>query len=83
MPAAGASGVNSRDLRTFEVDLERAVRMRKLVPASFTYVAESGIQTSDDVRRLRDAEVDAVLVGSALMTAADPGEALRGLIEAP
>lgn len=74
-------GVNARDLRTFEVDLERAVRLRKLVPRSFVYVAESGIASLDDVLRLRDAEVDAVLVGSMLMRADDPGEALRQLVD--
>jgi indole-3-glycerol phosphate synthase len=74
-------GVNARDLRTFEVDLERAVRMRRLVPRSFTYVAESGIETADDLRRLRDAEVDAVLIGSALMSAEDPAQALQDLLE--
>lgn len=74
-------GVNARDLRTFEVDLERAVRMRALVPRSFTYVAESGIGGVEDLLRLRDAEVDAVLVGSLLMRADDPGEALRQLVD--
>lgn len=75
-------GVNARDLRTFEVDLERAIRLRRLVPRSFTYVAESGITGPDDLRRLRDAEVDAVLVGSLLMRADDPAAALRELVDA-
>lgn len=75
-------GVNARDLRTFEVDLERAVRLRGLVPRTFTYVAESGITSVEDLRRLRDAEVDAVLVGSMLMKAEDPGQALRDLVDA-
>ena len=63
------------------MDLERAVRLRKLVPRSFVYVAESGIASLDDVLRLRDVEVDAVLVGSMLMRADDPGEALRQLVD--
>jgi indole-3-glycerol phosphate synthase len=74
-------GVNARDLRTFEVDLDRAVRMRSLVPRSFTYVAESGIESLDDLLRLRDADVDAVLVGSMLMRADDPGAVLRQLVD--
>ena len=74
-------GVNARDLRTFEVDLERAIALRSLVPRSFTYVAESGIGSLDDLIRLRDAEVDAVLVGSLLMRADDAGEALRQLVD--
>jgi len=80
--AAGAKiiGVNSRDLRTFEVDLERAVRCRKLVPNDFVYVAESGIRSRADMQRLREAEVDAVLVGTHLMRATDPGLALMDLM---
>jgi indole-3-glycerol phosphate synthase len=75
-------GVNARDLRTFEVDLDTSIRLRELVPASFTYVAESGIRSVADLLRLRDVGVDAVLVGSALMSADDPGEALRAFAEA-
>jgi indole-3-glycerol phosphate synthase len=80
--AAGAKiiGVNSRDLRTFEVDLERSIRCRKLVPSSFVYVAESGIRSRADMQRLREAEVDAALVGTHLMRAADPGLALMDLM---
>lgn len=81
--SAGARvvGVNARDLRTFEIDPERPVRLRRLVPSSFTYVAESGVQGLDDVRRLRDADVDAVLVGTALMSAEDPAQALSELLD--
>lgn len=80
--AAGAKivGVNARDLRTFEVDLERTMRLRALVPASFVYVAESGIRSREDVQRLREAGVDAILVGTHLMRAEDPGMALMDLL---
>ena len=80
--AAGARliGVNARDLSTFELDPDRCARMRKLVPPSFTYVAESGVKSAEDVLRLRDAGADAILIGSYLMQAANPGEALRQLI---
>ncbi len=80
--AAGARlvGVNARDLRTFQVDLERAARLRARVPASFTYVAESGIRGKADMALLRQAGVDAVLVGSHLMRAPDPGLALMDLM---
>src|SRR5690606_23426553 len=63
--AAGARvvGVNNRDLHTFEVDIERAASLRSSVPASFTFVAESGIRSRDDVQRLREAGVDGILVG--------------------
>jgi indole-3-glycerol phosphate synthase len=80
--SAGARiiGGNARDLRTFTVDLQRAIDLRRLVPSSFLYVAESGVSTPADLARLRDAGVDAVLVGSALMGADDPGVALAELV---
>ncbi len=81
--AAGARivGLNARDLQTFEVDLERVIRHRPDVPREgFLYVAESGIQTREDVRRLRAAGVDAALVGSVLMKAEDPGAQLSELM---
>jgi len=80
--SAGARiiGGNARDLRTFQVDLQRAIDLRRLVPSSFVYVAESGIQSRADLARLRDAGVDAVLVGTSLMSADDPEAALRELI---
>jgi indole-3-glycerol phosphate synthase len=79
--AAGADliGVNQRDLVTFEVDTERAVRVGASLPATAVRVAESGIRTSNDVRRLADAGFDALLVGEALVTAPDPGAALAAL----
>ncbi len=73
-------GVNQRDLETFRVDTARAERVAKVLPASVTTVAESGIESRDDVRRLADAGFDAVLVGEALVTAADPEGAVRVLL---
>ncbi len=72
-------GVNQRDLVTFEVDHERAERMASLIPNDVVKVAESGVRTGDDARRLRDAGYDAVLVGESLVTAGDIGSALRDL----
>jgi indole-3-glycerol phosphate synthase len=72
-------GVNQRDLTTFEVDPARAARVAGMLPAEVIRVAESGIRNGDDVRRLGDAGFDAVLVGEALVTAADPAGALREL----
>jgi indole-3-glycerol phosphate synthase len=82
--AAGAEmvGVNQRDLVTFSVDTERAIRVGASLPGTVVRVAESGIRTRDDVRRLGDAGFDAVLVGEALVTASDPGAALASLTEA-
>jgi indole-3-glycerol phosphate synthase len=79
--AAGANviGVNHRDLHTFEVDPELTARLRPLVPKDRLVVAESGIHSGEDARRMRDAGADAVLVGEALMRAADPTAKLREL----
>jgi indole-3-glycerol phosphate synthase len=79
--SAGAEmvGVNQRDLVTFSVDTDRAVRVSAALPGTVVRVAESGIRTRDDVRRLADAGFDAVLVGEALVTASDPGAALASL----
>ena len=80
--AAGADviGVNNRDLRTFEMDLATTERLRPLAPPEVTFVAESGIFTRDDIRRLEAANVDAVLIGEALVTVPDPAEKLRELL---
>ena len=82
--AAGASvvGVNQRDLRTFEVDTERAVRVAAQIPDGVVRVAESGIRDGADVSRLAVAGFHAVLVGETLVTAPDPAQALRDLLEA-
>lgn len=81
--SAGARivGVNARDLRTFELDPELPLRLRRSVPRSFTYVAESGVTTVEDLLRVRDADVDAVIIGTALMSANDPGQALQDLLD--
>jgi indole-3-glycerol phosphate synthase len=80
--AAGADliGVNNRDLKTFEVTLETSLRLAPGIPAGVVKVAESGIHSSADIRRLRDAGFDAFLVGEHLMQSAKPSEALRGLM---
>jgi len=72
-------GVNNRDLRTFEVDLGTTERLAAMVPDDRVLVAESGVHTREDIERLADAGAEAALVGTALMRAEDPGEALRGL----
>jgi indole-3-glycerol phosphate synthase len=74
-------GVNQRDLRTFEVDKTRAVRLSRTIPAGMLKVAESGIETPADLVKLRDAGYDGALIGERLVTDPDPAEALRRLRE--
>ena len=78
---AGAQviGINHRDLKTFSVDLGLTERLRKLVPTEVVLVAESGIHTAADARRMREAGADAILVGEALMRAGDPAAQIREL----
>jgi indole-3-glycerol phosphate synthase len=79
--AAGATliGVNQRDLMTFQVDHERAVRMAGVIPDGVVKVAESGVRGPDDARSLWAAGYDAVLVGETLVTSADPAAAIAAL----
>lgn len=73
-------GVNNRNLHDFTVDLQTTARLRKCIPANITLVAESGIHTADDVARVRDMGVEAILVGEALVTASDVGAKVRELV---
>ena len=79
--AAGATlvGVNQRDLSSFEVDTDRAVRVAGAIPNGVLRVAESGIRGPDDAARLAAAGYDAVLVGESLVTSDDPAAAVRAL----
>ena len=72
-------GINNRNLQTFEVSLDTTLGLAKDVPADRLLVTESGITTAADVARLREAKVNAFLVGEAFMRAEDPGVALAGL----
>lgn len=75
-------GVNQRDLVTFRVDHERALRMGSAMPASVVRVAESGVRGADDARDLHAAGYHAVLVGESLVTSEDPRAAVRALRDA-
>ncbi len=72
-------GVNQRDLVTFEVDTDRAVRMAPKMPDGVVRVAESGVRGPDDARRLADAGYHAVLVGESLVTHGDPTAGVEAL----
>jgi indole-3-glycerol phosphate synthase len=79
MAGAEIVGINNRDLRTFEVDLATTERLRPLVPAEVTVVAESGVHTRADVQRLAALDVHGVLIGEALVLADDPADKIREL----
>lgn len=64
-------GVNNRDLRTFQVDLDNSRRLRAMVPSDILFVSESGIRTPEDIRRLRENGTDAVLIGETFMRSPD------------
>ena len=83
--AIGATliGVNQRDLRTFEVDHDRARRVGRAMPASVVRVAESGVRGPIDAASLAEAGFDAVLVGESLVTVADPAAGVSALRGAP
>jgi indole-3-glycerol phosphate synthase len=73
-------GVNNRNLRTFQVDLEHTVRLRREIPSDRVVVGESGIRTRDDALRLEQAGVHAMLVGESLMASPDLGAAVDRLL---
>jgi indole-3-glycerol phosphate synthase len=83
--AAGSRivGVNQRDLRTFQVDHDRACVLATEIPADVVAVAESGIRDAGDARRLADAGYDAILVGEALVRAEDRAGRLRDFVGHP
>ena len=73
-------GVNNRDLRTFDVNLETVFTLAAAIPKNVVRVAESGIKNAGDIARLRDAGYHAFLIGESLMQAERPGEALSKLL---
>ena len=72
-------GINNRNLHDFSVNLTTSLRLAKLCPAEIILVAESGIRVMEDIQRLGDAKIDAILVGEALMTAPDVAAKVRNL----
>ena len=79
--SAGAHviGINHRDLKTFTMDPTLTERLVPAIPAGKTIVAESGLQTADEVKRMKQLGVHAVLIGEALMTAPDPAAKIQEL----
>jgi indole-3-glycerol phosphate synthase len=73
-------GVNNRDLQTFKVDVNTALRLAEMIPDHVVSVAESGIDKGADIAQLRGAGYQAFLIGESLMKAQSPGEALKSLL---
>lgn len=76
-------GVNNRDLRTFQVDMNNSIRLRKMAPDNVVFVSESGIRTPEDIRILYENKVDGVLIGETLMRSPDKKAALESLNGSP
>ena len=78
---AGAKiiGVNNRNLKTFEVDIKNSLKLRNLIPENIIFVSESGIKTPCDIKLLKDAKTNAVLIGETFMTSPDKKESFRYL----
>lgn len=83
LPDASLIGINNRDLKTFATDLAVTFRLAKRIPPGKGIVSESGIQKRDDVVRLSDAGIRAILAGEALLQADDPGAKVRELLGEP
>lgn len=82
LPGARLIGINNRDLKTFAIDLGVTLRLAKRIPADKVLVSESGIHKRDDVRRLLEAGVHAMLIGESLIRAQDIGGKIRELLGA-
>ena len=77
-------GVNNRDLKTFKVDINNSVRLRKLIPNNIIFVSESGIKCREDIKTLEENKTNAVLIGESLMTKKDKEKEikkLRGIVD--
>lgn len=74
-------GVNNRDLKTFQVDMNNSIRLRQLVPLDILFISESGIRTHEDIQRLYQHHINGVLIGETMMRSKDKKamiEELRG-----
>lgn len=73
-------GVNNRNLKDFTVDIGNSIRLRKLVPENVIFIAESGMKTAEDIRALKEAGVNGVLIGETFMRCKDKKAMLEGLL---
>ncbi len=73
-------GINNRNLKTFDVDLDISVRLSKRIPKEKIVIAESGVKAYNDIRKLREVGIHVFLIGETLMKACDPSEELKNLL---
>ena len=74
-------GVNNRNLKTFEVDVQTSVRLGELIPAQFVKISESGISNPESIAVLRAAGYKGFLIGETFMKTNDPGRACQEFIQ--
>lgn len=72
-------GVNNRDLKTFTVDVNNSIKLRKYIPEGILYLSESGIKTAEDIQALRENQIDAVLIGETFMRSENKKKVLEQL----
>ncbi len=72
-------GINNRNLKTFEVSLETSFKLRRLIPEHISVISESGIRTTEDIHRLKDAGFSGALVGEAILKSPDPAGKIRSM----
>ncbi|MBM4137355.1 MAG: indole-3-glycerol-phosphate synthase TrpC, partial [Nitrospira sp.] len=73
-------GINNRDLKTLQVDIQTTFTLKKEIPHDKIIVSESGIRTREDIKRLEDAGIDAMLIGTSFMGADNIGEKIDELM---
>jgi indole-3-glycerol phosphate synthase len=73
-------GINNRNLKTLQVDLRVSEALRRKIPKDVTVVAESGVSSPTDIKRLLEAGIDGFLVGTSLMKSSDPGTTLLSFV---
>jgi indole-3-glycerol phosphate synthase len=73
-------GINNRDLNTFKVDLQTTAKLRPLIPPDRIVVSESGIKSRQDMKKLKEWDINAALIGEALMTAPDIAVKMKELL---
>lgn len=83
IPSARMIGINNRDLKTFTTDLNVTFRLAKRIPSDKLIISESGIHKREDVTKLNEAGIHAMLIGESLIRAENTGEKVRELLGTP